>query len=293
LVEILSLESGIQAVLLAVECSPELSGVTESLARRGLWTTSYDFCRFAMPDRVTPSAVHRFLRALPLHSSSRHHRGEMSAGSKVVFAEQQLMQLLMSIREENLSLFGKGRRPNFADPKDAKFFEKIENWTNRLRELDDRLSRMLRAVEGERAFRLRRMPAGENQRHAAYRAKQSIDSRVTTIEDARLLAEIVTEELERLFVRSIGSDKAYVKEKSLDLADNLLKFIKELKAKGVIAQEMAERMSVAVSSGRQEWLTPARQESLAPDYFGAITLILVLLRILFLERRRNDSSHRF
>jgi hypothetical protein len=219
----------------------------------------------------------------------------MSVGSQVNMAEAQLAQLLSEIRQETLALWTKGKKPNIANPSDAKYFEKVESWKNRLREIDLRLSRLTAGLEGQRAFGPPRVSTVEARRSAVYRATQSIDTRLSNVAKAQELARHVAKELEDLFLESIGSTKREIGHKALDLADDTTKFLARIGEalrsaghSGTLDAATVSRLASTLNSGRAEFLVPANAGVPAADYLGVVTLMLTLLRVWWLERTKNE-----
>ncbi len=221
----------------------------------------------------------------------------MSVGAQVNIAEAQLEQLLMEIRQETLAFWTKGKKPNVANPADAKYFQKIESWKNRLQEIDRRLARLLSAIEGQRAFSPPRASTIEARKSAVYRANQSIDSRAANVAKAQQLARQVAQELEDLFFQSIGYTKRDLGNRALDLADDTAKFVEKIAEalrqtghSGSLDAGVAGRLASTLTDGRGEFLVPMKPGVPGVDYVGVVTLLLTLLRVWWLERTKNERK---
>ena len=76
----------------------------------------------------------------------------MSIGHNVNTTLIQLQYLRHDIRQETLKLITSGKAKNIADPANAHFYEKLENWRSTLEECQMRLAQMMSSVAGQRGL---------------------------------------------------------------------------------------------------------------------------------------------
>jgi len=222
----------------------------------------------------------------------------MSSGSEVNMVIMQLDHLLDEIRQQTLKLLVKDKTPSVTAPTDRAYFDKLDGWKHRLDGLKARLRQMLSNLEGQRSFVGARPSSPELRRTMTYRAEQSIDDQAANVKRAQDHAAEVTNELERLLLRSLTPTRADVQRSVSDLVKTPLEFYEKLHTLELRIQEAerlhtldmagAGKLRTVVQDARMQHIASARPTSPAPDYFGAATLMLTLLRIWWLERIRNQ-----
>lgn len=224
----------------------------------------------------------------------------MSTGSLVNAIAHQLHMVLSEVRQASLNLLAKGRAPSMANPADAPYFERLEGWAERVRSLAGQLARLQSNLEGEQNF----LPIGgrtQEARNMAFRAHQSVSDQRAAVENAQTLAAQVSQALERLLDRSInpgGQDRerlaSELAKTGIDFTNKLAELEKKIgdaERLRVVDNGTAGQLRAAVGAARTQYISAPRGAAApAPDYIGMATLLLTLLRILWLERLRSSRT---
>jgi hypothetical protein len=223
----------------------------------------------------------------------------MTTGTQVNIISAQLEAVLAEIRRATIGLLAKGKIPNIADPADAAYFQRLDAWQQRVEQLIKHLRRLHGSVEGQRTALWHGGPTAEA-RNQFFRANQSFKDQATAVEKAQALARHVSTELDNLLRRSIVPTQADFERSASKLASSSIDFMKKLseiestinqgERAHTVDHRMAGNLRTAILDARSQFIATAKTTSPAPDYLGLATLMLTLLRILWLERIRKSRD---
>jgi len=216
----------------------------------------------------------------------------MSVGSRINMVAFQLNVMLQDIRQETLKILASGRSKPPQNLENYEFFEKINNWELALKDFERQLSQMEASVEGRQVGN--RGGRIEARRHAAYQLRQSLKDQAKHIDRVEQLATEAKRELRRLLRLSVDSTALDIEEDFSDLAKDAIEGIhtfvdalEHVKAAQTLEATTVKEMRTAIQHTYM-----AGQVGASTDIFGSLTLLVTLLRILWLARIKQVRQRR-
>jgi hypothetical protein len=219
----------------------------------------------------------------------------MSIGSHLNIVAFHLEAMLRDVRQETLKILASGRSKNPANRENDEFFGMIQKWELQVTNFKRQLSQMEAGVAGQRAgIRGSRIEA---RRQDAYRLRQSLDDKTTRIAEVQELAAQVARELKRLLRLSINPTALDIEEDFGELAEHIIDSAEDMHL-FVESLERAHHSQTLHASTVKELRNAiqhsyvASQTAQAPSIFDTITLLVTLIRILLMERIRNERQRK-
>lgn len=220
----------------------------------------------------------------------------MSTGSRVNVITMQLERLLQTIKKETMDLTCAGTTPDLESENYLSYFKQLEGWRQQLRLWTKQIEGM-KSTLSMRSGAVRSLP-----RTQRFRENQSINDHMDRLKGLEQQVQEVVQALEYLFLTSVSPTDLDIVNRSAQLIENQLDFMKELESvesalvkasqtRKITGQRTGEARSAIVELRARVQISQAQNQAqpLVTDYLAMATVLLTLLRIWGLERIRRQQ----